>query len=368
MAQPLPWLRLLRAKGLGNAAALRLVQHFGSPEAALALSTAAWAAAGVEKKGVQLLAEDDAAFEPDLAWLASPDAHALPFNDPRYPQALREGSNPPLLLFVRGNPALLAQPQLAIVGARAATPQGLENARAFGKALAERGLLVTSGLAIGVDGAAHQGALDGGGPTLAVCATGLDRVYPARHRALAHAIVEKGGALVSEFAPGTEAVAAHFPRRNRLIAGLSLGTLVVEGSVDSGSLITAKLAADMGREVFAIPGSIHNPLARGCHKLIRDGAKLVESVDDILLELAPRLSAWLAQAKPASPSESAAQPRLDAQSRKLLAALSDAPQSVDALIGKTGLGAEAVNAALLTLELDGLAGAHQGRYLRLHPQ
>lgn len=368
MSKPaaLHWLRLIRAPGLGNAAALKLVQHFGEAAAVLAASAAAWRGIGVERGS--LPAEDDARVLADLVWLGgSPRHHLIACTDPLYPAALRELSNPPLALFVVGNPGLLAEPQIALVGARTATPQGLDNARAFGAELARRGLIVTSGLALGVDGAAHQGALAGGGPTIAVCGTGLDRVYPARHQPLAHALVEAGGAMVSELAPGAAALREHFPRRNRLIAALSLGTLVVEASTESGSLITARLAAELGREVFAIPGSIHNPLARGCHRLIRDGAKLVESVDDILLELAPRLGAWLKEHSVATPSAAApnGEPLAD-EDAALFAQLGDAPQSVDALIAKTGLSAAAVNTALLHLELAGRAAAVPGGgYMRL---
>ncbi len=362
--ETLACLRLLRAKGLGNAAAVKLLRHFGSAAAAIAAPGSRWAAAGVPGKKPEIPEQSDPRIAADMAWLAEPQAQLLTINDAAYPASLLEAGNPPLILFLRGNAQLLAQPQLAIVGARTATPQGLENARSFAAELARRGVLITSGLALGVDGAAHQGALDGGGPTIAVCATGLDRVYPARHKALAHRIVEAGGSLVSEFAPGTEAVAAHFPRRNRIIAGLTLGTLVVEASIDSGSLITARLAADMGREVFAIPGSIHNPVARGCHKLIRDGAKLVESVDDILLELAPRLSSWLRETG-TTPTAEAPAADLDDSAARLLAALGNAPLSIDSLVARTGLPAEVVNASLLTLELSGLAAAHQGGYQRL---
>lgn len=362
------WLRLIRAEALGNAAALRLVGHFGSAQAAVDASPAAWLRAGVER-GSPPPGADDPQVQADLAWLAGAgNRHLVHWNHPAYPERLRGIVNPPLALFVVGDPGLLAQPQLAIVGSRAATPQGLDNARAFAAELARRGLIVTSGLALGIDGAAHQGALDGGGATLAICGTGLDRVYPARHKALAHALVERGGALVSELAPGAGARREHFPRRNRLIAGLSLGTLVVEASRESGSLITARLAAEQGREVFAIPGSIHNPLAKGCHRLIREGAKLVESVDDVLLELAPQLTAWL-HGQPASPppgerpatSEPAG---LDAQSARLLSLLSDAPVGIDDLVAASGLPVELVNILLTQLELLGRVAGHAGGYQR----
>ncbi len=354
------WLRLIRAKGLRNAGALALLERFATAEAACAANATQWFAAGVDRQKVLLPEADDAEVEADLAWLAGgADRQLISLHDPRYPEQLKTITTPPLALFVRGEAALLAQPQLAMVGARAATPQGLENARGFAAELSRRGLIITSGLALGVDGAAHAGALDAKAPTIAVCGTGLDRVYPARHKALAQSILDGGGALVSEFAPGTESIAANFPRRNRIISGLALGVLVVEASRESGSLITARRAVEQGREVFAIPGSIHNPLAKGCHQLIREGAKLVESVDDVLLELAPRLGAWLRE-QPASPA-AAATPQSDAPATaRLLAALTDAPQSVDALIGRTGLAPDQLASALLMLELDGRAAAVSG--------
>lgn len=360
------WLRLIRAQGLRTAQALALLRHFGELETVLQASAAAWRKAGVERVA-PLPAEHEAPVADDLAWLAAdPARHLIGYTDPRYPEALRAISSPPLALFVVGDPGLLSQPQIAVVGSRAATPQGLDNARAFSSELVRRGLIVTSGLALGVDGAAHRGALDAAGATIAVCGTGLDRVYPARHKALAHELVRGGGALVSELAPGAGALRQHFPSRNRIISALSLGVLVVEASTDSGSLITARLAAEQGREVFAIPGSIHNPLARGCHRLIRDGAKLVESVDDILLELAPRLGAWLRNASPAAPDTRAAAPeRLDPEARQLLALLGDAPQTIDALVARSGLSAATVNAALLGLELAGRVATHGAGYQRL---
>ena len=356
------WLRLIRTPGLRSAALLALVRAFGSAVAAADASAAAWRKAGVERSTAPPPVDAEPVVA-DLAWLAGgSDRHLLGFDDPRYPELLRGIASPPPVLFVRGDPALLSQPQLAVVGSRAATPQGLDNARAFAAELARRGLVVTSGLALGVDGAAHQGALDAAGATVAVCGTGLDRVYPARHKDLAQRLLDAGGALVSELPPGAGALRQHFPSRNRILSGLSLGTLVIEASTESGSLITARLAAEQGREVFAIPGSIHNPLARGCHRLIRDGAKLVESVDDVLLELAPRIGALLREAGP--PAAVSTPPELDPDARRLLPLLADAPQPVDLLIARSGLGAAAVQAALLHLELAGLAGAHAGGYQR----
>lgn len=272
-----------------------------------------------------------------------------------------EISDPPPLLFVIGNPDLLQQSQLAMVGSRNPSVDGRENAQAFARELVNQGLVITSGLALGIDAAAHQGALAGDGLTIAVTGTGLDRVYPARHRALAKEIAARG-ALVSEFPIGTPALAENFPRRNRIISGLSLGTLVVEAAPQSGSLITARLAAEQGREVFAIPGSIHNPLARGCHQLIRQGAKLVESVADILEEIhvtyAPKASV--------TQDNSQTTPDLDDNSLILWSNLGSAPTSVDTLVSRSQLTTEQVSSILLIMELQGwVTSAPGGMYLRV---
>ena len=359
------WLRLIRAKGLRNANALALLERFGSAEAVCNATASQWLSAGAERSKVLLPDEDDAQVVADAAWLAGgADRHLVTLQDARYPEQLRNITTPPLALFVRGDAALLAQPQLAMVGARSATPQGLENARGFAAELSRRGVLITSGLAIGVDGAAHAGALDAKAPTIAVCGTGLDRVYPARHKALAQAILDGGGAMVSEFPPGTEALPQNFPSRNRIISGLSLGVLVVEASRESGSLITARRAVEQGREVFAIPGSIHNPLAKGCHQLIREGAKLVESVDDVLLELMPKLGAWLREDRRAA-AESAGVGG-DEETVAIWAHLDDVPRSVDSLVIATGLRVEEVINVLFELELEGhVAMVAGGNYTRL---
>jgi DNA processing protein len=294
------------------------------------------------------------------AWLAQPGHHFLTADDPCYPARLRELGDTPALYAI-GDPEVLQQPQLAIVGSRHPTPAGLDNTRAFASTLASRGFVITSGLALGVDGAAHEAALSAGGLTVAVCGTGLDRVYPARHRDLARRIAQHG-VLISEFPPGTPPLPNHFPRRNRLISGLSLGVLVVEAALDSGSLITARMATGQGREVFAIPGSIHNPLARGCHRLIRDGAKLVETVDDILEEIAPQLDLAQDIALPAGQNN----PELDRDYRHLLDALSYEPARIDTLVDRTGLTTNAVSSMLLILELRGLvAQAPGGAYMQV---
>ena len=294
--------------------------------------------------------------EQDLAWLEQPRNHLLRLDDPRYPSLLRQIPYPPPLLFVHGDPDCLRLPQLAIVGTRNPTPLGRETAQRFAAHLAEFGLLITSGLALGIDAAAHQGALAGGGRTIAVMGTSLDRVYPAQHRDLAHAIAERG-ALVSEFPVGTSPAAGNFPQRNRLISGLALGVLVVEAAAQSGSLITARLANEQGREVFAIPGSIHNPLAKGCHALIRQGAKLVETADDILEELGTLAATTREVVFPVAAASSEA---LDEEYRQLLVAMGDEPVSIDLLVDRCGLTAEALSSMLLILELQGYAAAIPG--------
>jgi DNA processing protein len=362
------WLTLLLAPDIGPLSGAQLLARFGSPAALLQASRTAWREAGLGEAAQQALATPDAArLGAALDWLqGAPDRHLLTLDDPRYPARLRQTEGAPLALFVLGDPELLALPQLAIVGSRNPTPGGVENARAFAASLAQAGLVITSGLALGIDGAAHQGALESGGLTLAVCGTGLDRVYPARHRELAHAIARQG-ALVSEFPPGMPALAGNFPRRNRLISGLSLGVLVVEAALQSGSLITARLAGAQGREVFAIPGSIHSPLARGCHRLLREGAKLVESAQDVLEEIAPLLGrASLPAAASGTGGGAREDNALDAEYGRLLAALGHEPARVDQLAERAGLSAEAVASMLLILELRGdvallPGGAYQRR-------
>ena len=295
-----------------------------------------------------------------MAWLQQPGCHLLTLADPAYPLLLKQIPDPPPLLYVQGDPARLSQPQLAIVGSRNPTPSGIANAREFAACLARAGLTITSGLAVGIDGAAHQGALEHG-QTLAIAGTGLDRVYPARHKALAHRILA-GGALVSEYPPGTQAKPENFPRRNRIISGLSVGTLVVEATPRSGSLITARLALEQGREVFAIPGSIHNPQARGCHALIREGAKLVESAKDIIEELGSLLASLTPASDLPASLEQADAAGLEPEYQKLLESMGFDPISVDQLISRTGLTPESVSSMLLLLELDGHVSSAPGGY------
>jgi DNA processing protein len=361
------WLALLHAPGIGSVTLARLLEQYATPEGVLA------AAATGELQRLALIKENSARFladpdwslvENDLAWLqAGPDRHILTRDSQYYPDLLREIADPPPILFVHGNVDLLNSPQLAIVGSRNPTPLGLEMSRDFAHSLAVSGLTITSGLALGVDAAAHAGALAGGGTTVAVTGTGLDRVYPASHRRLAHQIAAHG-VLVSEFPPGTPPRPDHFPRRNRIISGLSLGTLVTEAAPHSGSLITARLAAEQGREVFAIPGSIHNPLARGCHHLLRNGAKLVEEIYDIIEELVQFMPVDVRRDSDSDGSV----PRdhgLDQRQQKVIQNLGFEPTSVDTLIERTGFTADILTTTLLALELAGLvATAPGGFYMR----
>ncbi len=349
----------LSLKALPHAALVALLRAFGNPGAVLA-ATRAQLGAVVPDAIAARVAEpvDEAPLAATRAWLAEPAHEIIAWDDADYPRALLDlGYAPPALYFV-GRRELLNRPALAIVGSRNATAQGALDAQAFAKALSDAGLTIVSGLAVGIDAAAHEGALEGRGSTLAVVGTGLDRVYPARNRELAHRIAARGG-LISEFPPGTPPKAMNFPRRNRLISGLARGVLVVEAAFKSGSLVTARHAGEQGREVFAIPGSIHSPLSKGCHKLIREGAKLVETARDILEELgmaAPEGGAAQQAASPATGAEAA-----------LLDALGGDCTSVDALAVRTGLTSAIVMAALTGLELSGqVAAIPGGLWQRLH--
>lgn len=372
------WLILLRAPGLGPATLRELLTGHGSAAAALA---AARAGAHPRTRDPAcrdwLRAPDRAAIDADLAWLDAPGHTLLTCDSAEFPVLLDDTPGAPAAVFVAGDVTALWQAQVAIVGSRNATPAGMANAEAFARALGQAGFAITSGLAEGIDTAAHRGALAVGAPTIAVLGTGPDRVYPARQGELA-ARIAAGGALVSQFPPGTPAQAAHFPRRNRVIAGLALGTLVVEAGVRSGALITARNASEAGREVFAIPGSIHNPLARGCHMLIRHGAKLIETTAEIVEELVPvaqRLGAVLRQrlhAESAAPALPATRsPGLsraaDPDYANLFAALETDPLDIDTLAARSGLAVPALASMLLMLELEGEVVAARGGYARRPP-
>ena len=347
------WLRLSLTPGIGDDTARRLLAAFGLPPQIFQQDAAALGAV-VSAQQVTALATPpdglDAQLEATCAWLAGgPGRRVATLGDPAYPADLLNIADPPLLLYLMGQPwPVPPGPAIAVVGSRNPTPQGRENAGRFGQALAEAGLTVVSGLALGVDGAAHEGALAGAAPgqlaTIAVVGTGLDRVYPKQHLSLAHRIASQG-LLVSEYAIGTPPLAHNFPRRNRLIAGLSQGTLVVEAALQSGSLITARLAAEQGKEVFAVPGSIHATQSRGCHALLRQGAKLVENAQDVLEELR-----GFAAPRPVAREDAPAPAGDDAA---LLHALGFDPVGLDALIGRTGLPAATLQARLLELELAG---------------
>jgi DNA processing protein len=348
------WLRLLETPGLGRGVARRLLAACGSPEAVLAASPGTWrelagaAVAQALSAPPPLFAERLAAAQ---AWRAAmADHHVLVLGDAAWPPALLQIADPPLLLYVRGNPGALAQPSLAIVGSRQATAQGKDTARAFAQALGRQGYVVVSGLAQGIDAAAHEGALASPAGTVAVVGTGLDRSYPPRHAELA-ARIAAHGALVSEYAPGTPPLPEHFPQRNRIIAGLSLGTLVVEAALRSGSLITARLASEGGRDVFAVPGSIHAPQSKGCHALLKQGAKLVETAEDILEELlgpaAPRQGSLTLNANGAVGASQ------DTPVDPLLDALGPDPVTLDALQARTGWPTPELLAKLLDFELAG---------------
>ncbi len=350
------WFRLLGTPGLGREGARRLLATFGDPARALgagrdALHTVVGPA--LARAVGTPLAEVEERLRAAEAWrTGGAGRHVLTLGDPRYPPLLLQTADPPVLLYVQGQPKLLSAPALAIVGSRNPTAQGRDSARDFARRLADEGLVIVSGLAQGIDGAAHEGALAGTAGTVAVVGTGLDRVYPPAHHALAHRISESG-AVVSEYAPGTPALPENFPQRNRIIAGLSLGTLVVEAALRSGSLITARLAAEAGRDVFAVPGSIHSAQSRGCHSLIKQGAKLVESAADVLEDLA-----GLKTAVPAAVPQA---------SDPLLEALGHDPVTLDALLARTGWPTADLNARLLELELEGtVARLPGGLFQRRH--
>nr|CAA6830211.1 MAG: Rossmann fold nucleotide-binding protein Smf possibly involved in DNA uptake [uncultured Thiotrichaceae bacterium] len=391
-------LQAWRAPGIGGASIQRLLSHFGSVSIALDSSDQELAKAGLSTDKIALLRAtkpEDANI--DIDWLHSGNdarRHILMPSDPNYPEALKNTRSAPPLLFAVGNTSLLNDPQIAMVGSRHPTTGGKDNAQAFASHLAQNGLCITSGLALGIDAISHTGALDADGSTIAVVATGMDIIYPARNRKLAERIAEQG-LIVTEFPIGVKPQAQNFPRRNRIISGMSVGTLVVEAALRSGSLVTARHAMEQGREVFAIPGSIHNPMARGCHQLIRQGAKLVETATDILEEVSAQLQVFIDYPNPIRPgnevkntsftpnkpqmktvnhkqtppipsSIAPAEYSPDSDERLILDVLGHDPVPVDQIVLKTGLTTEEVSSMLLMMELQGyIAACGGGHYMRL---
>jgi len=354
------WLRLLESPGIGLETARQLLSQLGSPQAVFDLPGSAWADVLSPRQREALSQPPEylaAVLEHTWNWLRADASHQiLLLGDADYPAQLLATADPPLLLYLKGRRELLREPCLAMVGSRNPTAQGRDNARAFARELSQSGLCICSGLALGVDGAAHQGALAAGGSTIAVMGTGFDQIYPKRHRALAEEISQQG-LLISEYAWGMPALPTNFPRRNRIIAGLSLGTLVVEAALASGSLITARLASEAGREVFAIPGSIHSPLSRGCHALIRQGAKLVETAADVLEELPPGMLGHQEATAEGDDSPALCSPA----QQQVLDLMGFDPIGLDALQQRGGWTVADLQAQLLELELAGLVARLAGQ-------
>ncbi len=348
------WLALNQIHGLGGQSFCQLLRTFDNPTAIYAASYKQLRTV-VSEPVARLISAgpDQDTIAPTLDWLQDPVNHLITLADSDYPRALLEIPDPPPLIFAKGQLKWLNTPSIAVVGSRNASTQGEKNAEDFSQALSQHGFTIVSGMALGIDGAAHRGALKASSATIAVVGTGLDIVYPARHRDLAHQIAERG-IIISEFPLGTPSLAQNFPRRNRLISGLSLGCLVVEANIQSGSLITARLAAEQGREVFAIPGSIHSPLSKGCHQLIKQGAKLVDNIRDIVDELGASSSNIVADQPPAT------------ETNPLLDCMGYDPISMESLVERSGLTSDNLSAMLLMLELDGkVASLHGGRYQRI---
>jgi DNA processing protein len=359
------WVRLEQTPGVGPAIARKLLAVFGLPESIFAANFSSLQKIVPERVAQSLLTSPPdalkALIDQTLEWCAQPGNHVLTLADHNYPPALLNITDPPMMLYVKGRPELLSAPSLAVVGSRNATSQGAANAENFSKALSHAGLTIVSGMALGIDSAAHRGGLQGAGSTIAVIGTGADIVYPARNRSLAHQIADSG-CIISEYPLGMPAIATNFPRRNRLISGLTLGVLVIEAAAQSGSLITARLGAEQGKDVFAIPGSIHSPLSKGCHLLIKQGAKLVESAQDVLEELRLTPKQISTDASVASSLTRSNNPEV----ARLLDTIGFDPVSADALSERSGLNAAMLNTQLLTLELEGaIERLSDGKYRRL---
>jgi DNA processing protein len=368
------WLALTRIKGLGDAGIAKLINHYESIENIFKQTSFPQNLALSQPVQNALKKPSLKDITADLHWLEKDNNHLLCLDSELYPPLLKQSNSPPALLFITGNPDVLLQPQLAVVGSRNASTQGLNNTHSFCFALAKKNLTITSGMALGVDGTAHQAALQAGGKTIAVMGTGLDLIYPAKHQDLAHNIAQSG-ALISEFPIGTKANACNFPRRNRIICGLSLGTLVVEAAIKSGTLITARQTMEINRPVMAIPGSIHNPMAKGCHLLIKQGAKLVESADEILEELTPLAHSLSIQIKEKltlledKPVKSENTPYIDNENKEhqlILDIIMYDPTTIDEIILKSRLTAQEVSSILLILELENKIQALPGaQYIRI---
>lgn len=354
------WLALHRAPGVGTSTFYTLLQQVKDPKILFEnkelFNTIPKLRAPLKE---YLLAPNWDDVEKDLRWAEAEENHILTYHCSQYPPLLRETDSAPPLLFAKGNTELLKMPQLAMVGSRNPSSGGKENAFNFAKSLAQSGMTITSGMALGIDAASHQGALSVNGFTIAVAGTGADRIYPAKHQALAHQIVDNNGLIISEFVTGTPPIRANFPLRNRIISGLSLGVLVVEAATKSGSLITARMAGEQGREIFAMPGSIHNPLAKGCHALIKQGAKLVEITEDILEELGQIASVAISSSKEREHPDILTE-QLDNEYTEVLENLGFEPTAINNVVERSGLAAEDVASMLLVLELQGYVESHSG--------
>ena len=351
------WIALSSISGVGSQTFCLLLKAFGNPANIFEASYAQLKEVVSEQIATEIKQGiDEVALSDSLKWLSLSNNYLVTLADSHYPKALLEITDPPPFLYAKGNLALLNQPSVAIVGSRSASVQGEKNAEAFAQGLTEYGLCIVSGLALGIDGAAHRGALKANGSTIAVVGTGLDIVYPAKHRELAHQIVERG-LIVSEFPLGTPSKPQNFPKRNRIISGLSLGCLVVEANLQSGSQITARLSAEQGREVFAIPGSIHSPMSKGCHQLIKQGAKLVDSLQDIVeeLDLSPKDSA-----------NSLNITEMERTNHPILALMGYEPITLENIVHLSGLTVSEVSSMLMLLELEGsIAGLAGGKYQKI---
>jgi DNA processing protein len=361
----IPWLVLLRTPSTGPVQQKKLLEIFKSPVNILSAPCTELMHAGLKKEAIDYLTKKSAAeIKTDIAWLDHPDHHLITCHDNYYPVSLNEISDAPIALFVKGNPGVLHTPQIGIVGSRNPTAGGRKTAQMFAAQLSGLGLTITSGLALGIDYSSHAGALGVNGNTIAVLGNGPDRVYPARHKEIA-GLIAVNGAIVSEFPPGVPPLAKNFPRRNRIISGLSLGVLVVEAAPRSGSLITARYAMEQGREVFAVPGSIYNPLAKGCHHLIKQGAKLVETIIDVVEELNINITVPDGQGA-GSEVYSGNSAGLEVEQQRLLEHISFDPVTVDKLIELSGLTADVVSSMLLVLEVQGIVSSSGGFYTRIN--